>query len=128
MNNKENECKVVENGQFDTAGSPIKVLVCYCGTTACRKNVSFSYPLPKDFPKKDSFIGMINDKEADEMKKANDDWRKRLDNDFGDRAFVREILNQYDLVGRRIINFEMWLGEKLRQAIKHGRTSLFKEK
>ena len=44
-----NKCQEVENGQKDTAGNPIKVRICYCGTTACEKLGKNDYPLPKDF-------------------------------------------------------------------------------
>lgn len=48
---KEQRCHEEENGQKDTAGRPIKVRVCYCGTTTCNYLGSNSYELPKDFEK-----------------------------------------------------------------------------
>lgn len=44
-----NKCREVENGQYDTAGNPIKVRICYCGTTSCNFLGSNNYPLPEDF-------------------------------------------------------------------------------
>ena len=43
------KCYTTENGQIDTAGKPIIVRICYCGTTACQQLGSNDYPLPKDF-------------------------------------------------------------------------------
>lgn len=49
LNNMKSKLKCYEtkNGQFDTGGNPIKVRICYCGTTACLKLGNNDYPLPK---------------------------------------------------------------------------------
>ena len=60
---------------YDTAGKLIydPIFTCNCGTTSgcnqCRP----------------SFIGCISDKEAGEMKKKIEDWKKRFDEDFNKR-------------------------------------------
>ena len=58
--------------QYDTAGNIIyePIFTCNCGNTGgcnqCRP----------------SFIGCITDKEADEMKRKWEDWKKRFNEDF----------------------------------------------
>lgn len=46
----EKNCHITKSQQTDTGGNPVEILVCYCGTTACQKGLSKSYPLPVDFP------------------------------------------------------------------------------
>lgn len=44
-----NKCHLVDSGRYDSAGQPVMVRVCYCGTTACMQMTDWSYPLPKDY-------------------------------------------------------------------------------
>lgn len=47
---KKSKCFDAPNGQTDTAGNPVIIRVCYCGTTGCTKLPNNDYPLPADFP------------------------------------------------------------------------------
>lgn len=37
-----------QNGKYDSAGNPIMVRVCYCGTSGCTQLQKNDYPLPRD--------------------------------------------------------------------------------
>jgi hypothetical protein len=43
------KCYDTQTNRTDTAGNPIKIRVCYCGTTACTNLSNNNYPLPNDY-------------------------------------------------------------------------------
>ena len=45
------ECYTTKSNVRNTAGEYETIVVCYCGTTACTKDLIGNYPLPKDFNK-----------------------------------------------------------------------------